>query len=355
MRSVSGAVASLALLVAVAFATPALAQREAAQATATWVTQLAPLTAGQAPVLYAATAASPRVVWAAGSRGPANVALTTEVIKSLDAGQTWFVQYRSAECCEARDIVAASAADLWLVRAGNNLSQVMSSRDGGDTWLLDATTSEGLWSIAAGSPRRAWASGSAGLMLVYDGSTWRRVQTSTAANLWEAAAGSESVGWAVGDDGTVLKTTDGGLSWRAQPSGTFTTLLGVDSVGTDVLWAVGQRGTIVKSSDGGTSWQAQSSGVTADLSDVVAVSPSHAWALATREDGPATIIATRDGGATWSVEYQATRTEPRLVGGLAASGPYAAWAVGGGVILATSTATGADRSVLPLLPRGAAE
>jgi photosystem II stability/assembly factor-like uncharacterized protein len=347
--------ALMALLVAVAFATPALAQREATQATA-WTARQAPLISGQAPVLYGAAAASPRVVWAAGSRGPANVALTTEVIKSIDAGQTWFVQYRSSECCEARDIVAASSADLWLVRAGNNLSQVMSSRDGGDSWLVEATVNEGIWSIAAASTKRAWASGSAGLMLVRDDSgSWRRVQTSTAANLWETAAGSESIGWVVGDDGTVLKTTDAGTSWRAQPSTTFTTLLGVDAAGSDVVWAVGQAGTIIKSTDGGATWRAQTSGVTADLSDVVAVSPSHAWALATREDGPAIILGTRDGGTTWSVEYQATRAQPRLVGGLAASGPYAAWVVGGGTILSTTTATSADRGRLPLLPRGPAD
>jgi photosystem II stability/assembly factor-like uncharacterized protein len=342
-----------AVLVA-AGAAPAAA-RPAAEHTTAWTVQQAPLISGQPPILYSAAAASPRVVWAAGSRGPANVALTSEVVKTLDGGRTWFVQYRPTDCCEVRDIVAASAVDLWLVRgsSGNNSSQILVSRDGGDTWFGQMTNSDAVWSIAAGSTSNAWASGSAGVMFyTADGQSWSRAPTPTVASLWETTAGSAEVGWAVGDDGTVLKTADGGRTWRAQPSGTFATLLGVHAASPDVVWAVGRGGVIIKSTDGGTTWGAQVSGVSADLSDIVAVSASHAWALATREDGPAVILGTTDGGATWHVEYQATRTEPRLVGGLAASGPYAAWAVGGGTILATTTAVTADRTALPLVARG---
>jgi len=71
-----------------------------------------------------------------------------------------------------------------------------------------------------------------------------------------------NIGCAVGDYGTVIKTTDGGTNWTSQTSGTTRHLLGVDFVDDNKGWAVGDSGTILRSNNGGTNWILQTTGTT---------------------------------------------------------------------------------------------
>lgn len=60
-------------------------------------------------------------------------------------------------------------------------------------------------------------------------------------------------------------------------------------------WAVGGRGKILATTDGGASWTVQNAGVSHDLKDVFFISATHGWAVGTLGK----IIATTDGGVTW--------------------------------------------------------
>ncbi len=61
-------------------------------------------------------------------------------------------------------------------------------------------------------------------------------------------------GYAVGECGTIIKTTNGGLSWIIQSSGTYETLYAVDFTDPDTGYAVGAEGTILKTTNGGSDW-----------------------------------------------------------------------------------------------------
>ncbi|MCX6374098.1 MAG: S8 family serine peptidase, partial [Actinobacteria bacterium] len=95
-------------------------------------------------------------------------------------------------------------------------------------------------------------------------------------------------------------------------------------------WAVGEGGLILATSNGGATWSTQTSGTLATFWGVAFSDATHGWAVG--EDG--LILATSNGGATWS--RQTTGTS-ELLYDVAFSDAAHGWAVGeGGTILATS-------------------
>lgn len=95
----------------------------------------------------------------------------------------------------------------------------------------------------------------------------------------------------------------------------------LDFVDSSRGWVVGDAGSIVKTSDGGVTWKAQSSGISADLLGVAFSDAAHGWAVA--EYG---ILATGDGGVTWTVKK--TTTDQYELSDIACAGDGHAWAVG---------------------------
>ena len=139
--------------------------------------------------------------------------------------------------------------------------------------------------------------------------------------------------WAVGDNGTILATTDGGVSWQPQTSHTTEGLNSVaffnaqrfwalqpdpecfpgepcPPVDAQHGWAVGDDGTILATADGGASWQPQTSNTTEHLLSVGFVDAQRGWAVG--ENG--TILATADGGASWQPQTSNTTKHLYSVG-----------------------------------------
>ena len=116
-------------------------------------------------------------------------------------------------------------------------------------------------------------------------------------------------GWAVGAKGAIVVTADGGESWRAQRSGTGNDLNGVTFLDASRGWAVGDGGAILITADGGQTWSAQASGTSIDLRSVSFADALRGWAVGfsstwnpdtQQYDTSGMILATADGGATWS-------------------------------------------------------
>jgi hypothetical protein len=68
---------------------------------------------------------------------------------------------------------------------------------------------------------------------------------------------------ATGNGGSVVRSSDNGVTWVAQTSGTTADLLAVSPTSSQLL-AIGTGGTVITSPDGIT-WTARTSGVTASL------------------------------------------------------------------------------------------
>lgn len=92
-------------------------------------------------------------------------------------------------------------------------------------------------------------------------------------------------------------------SWTVQASGTAASLRGVSAVDDRVAWASGANGTVLRTLDGGTSWTvipvAEAENV--DFRDIEAFGPDDAVIMGI--DRPARIYRTTDGGRTWALAF----------------------------------------------------
>ena len=97
---------------------------------------------------------------------------------------------------------------------------------------------------------------------------WSAATSGTTNNLNGAYLLDSGIGFVVGDAGTILKTTDAGMSWSPLTSGTTNALYDVYFFDATQGVAVGEQGLIFRTTDGGGGWQGVSSGVEDTLRSV---------------------------------------------------------------------------------------
>ena len=136
-----------------------------------------------------------------------------------------------------------------------------------------------------------------------ESSAWTIQVSGTTNNLFDVSFPDPLRGWAVGEAGTIVHTSDGGATWTLQAGGTDFELAEVVFTDANNGWAVGKFGTILHTSDGGRTWEHQAdSSITLNRS-LIAVSfvdELTGWAFTERGSF---MLATRDGGKTWSREF----------------------------------------------------
>ncbi|MBN2471487.1 MAG: hypothetical protein JXN59_12250 [Anaerolineae bacterium] len=156
-----------------------------------------------------------------------------------------------------------------------------------------------------------------------------------------------SLGWAVGAahwdqaqrryNGTIIHTTDGGMTWQPQSVDTTALLNAVVFVDTATGWAAGADGMILHTVDGGQTWSRQAVGTTDAFNDIVFVDALTGWAVATvattyddfldvYTDWNATIWHTIDGGETW--QPQKLPEAASILQGVECVDALNGWAVG---------------------------
>jgi photosystem II stability/assembly factor-like uncharacterized protein len=157
-------------------------------------------------------------------------------------------------------------------------------------------------------------------------------------------------GWAVGIDGTILHSTDGGVTWEFQNSGTSANLEAVYFVDQNLGWAVGSEGTILHTSNGGTEWSSQAVPTAAQYSylyDVHFINPTTGWVVGENN----IILHTTNGGTTpWTYQYS-TLVTPFTLTGIHFVNETTGWIAGSyGLILQTTNGGGtvADTSWITL-------
>ena len=129
-------------------------------------------------------------------------------------------------------------------------------------------------------------------------------------------------GWAVGDGGTILATTDGGATWEPQSSGTTDALFAASPSPTPRTAGRWARRHHPRHHRRRRHLEAAELGHERTyLTAVAFADATHGWAVG--DDG--TILATTDGGATWTAaelghdawphRRRLRRRQPRLGGG----------------------------------------
>jgi hypothetical protein len=107
-------------------------------------------------------------------------------------------------------------------------------------------------------------------------------------------------GTAVGGYGTILRTTNGGITWTLQTSGTGRDLRSVSLTDANTGTAVGDYGTILRTTNGGINWTIQTSGTTNTLKAISFSDANNGTAVGSG----GTILHTTNCGVTYIEEHQ---------------------------------------------------
>ncbi len=179
------------------------------------------------------------------------------------------------------------------------VSSVVTAQNSSWQWvnpLPQGNLLNGLWTVNA---ETTIAVGDLGTILrtTNGGLTWEVEQNAGGLDnqLFNTQFISSSVGWAVGEFGTILKTTDGGVTWFQQMIQTYYDLYSVCFVSPTVGWVTGSGGLIFQTIDGGDTWTLQNSNTTATFFAIYFRTSTIGWAVGTS----GIILQTTNGGANW--------------------------------------------------------
>jgi photosystem II stability/assembly factor-like uncharacterized protein len=208
----------------------------------------------------------------------------------------------------------AGDQEAWMV---GELGRIFHTADGGTSWQRqNASTKRPFLAISCVGPGHAWVAGKEGI--VYEtrdsGASWKKVDTGSARHVFALQFANERRGHGVGDYGTMVHTENGGESWTVDrvPSHVVLPELALDmgvepgdvnlyglSYGSaDRVWTVGEFGTIMASTNGGLTWEQQRGPFESTLFGVHFIDALRGWAVGI----DSVILRTEDGGVTWEVE-----------------------------------------------------
>jgi len=125
---------------------------------------------------------------------------------------------------------------------------------------------------------------------------WTAATSGTTNNLNGAYLLDSGVGFVVGDAGTIVKTTDAGMTWSPLTSGTTNGLHDVYFFDATQGVAVGELGLILRTTDGGAGWEGVTSGVEDTLRSV-----SFSGENGISGGDSQTILYSTDAGASWQI------------------------------------------------------
>ncbi len=166
-----------------------------------------------------------------------------------------------------------------------------------------------------------WAVGVGGAILhsTDAGATWSAQQSGTLAELDSVSFVDAQHGWVCGNSdllepgvGTLLATTDGGVSWTdSTPSGLGTALTNVSFVDAQHGWVGTSSGHVLRTTDGGTSWASVRVGNSRRFLRVDFVDAAHGWAF---NGDTGALWRTTDGGTVWGRVHRFYRRDDQIVG-----------------------------------------
>jgi len=200
----------------------------------------------------------------------------------------------------------------------------------------------GLSDAAVHGATNVWVVGVCTIVGTRDsGVTWREYGLDMSEGLFAVAFPDATHGWAVGMQGAILATDNGGATWRKQSTGCNDWFSGVAFSDVAHGWVVGSPAgaddlptdgnTILATADGGVTWSRQRSGTNAQLEAVSFVDRTHGWAVG--DDG--VVLATADGGSTWRTQRSPQSGQFGL-NGVTFIDIAHGWAVGFATVLATT-------------------
>lgn len=181
-----------------------------------------------------------------------------------------------------------------------------------------------------------------------DYQTWTEGTSGVTTNLINVDMYSATTGIAVGMSGTILKTTDGGVTWSSITGVTTEDIYGVSMVSSTVAYIAAQDTHIFKTTDGGTTWTEIGSTLPGiDAYTIDAYSSSIVYVAG--KSGVA--YKTTDGGTTWTLLTTGTTEHIYAIDAVSSTTVF----LGGANALIAKTTDGATFSLQTLPDFGASE
>lgn len=142
-------------------------------------------------------------------------------------------------------------------------------------------------------------------------SKWEMLDVGTTASLRGLSVVDERVVWASGTRGTVIRTTDGGVTWRVDsiPAAQEFDLRGIHARSAQVAHVAATAGRIWRTIDGGRTWSLtyQSADTSMFLDAITFWNDREGIALGDPMQGRFVILVTSNGGETWTIAPDAAR------------------------------------------------
>jgi predicted Ser/Thr protein kinase/photosystem II stability/assembly factor-like uncharacterized protein len=173
--------------------------------------------------------------------------------------------------------------------------------DAGREWtVLPPVTDADLYCVWGQDPRRVWAVGQKGTILLYDGSSWQKMDSGTLKDLFAVVGTPDGTCvWAAGDHGTILRYRAG--RWETMASGTTERLLTIVCCCPGHGWAAGENGTLCRWDK--MKWSPWPSGTTRTLRFLSGVKANDIWAAG--DHG----FVMHWNGLRWQAEDSGTQTD----------------------------------------------
>ena len=227
------------------------------------------------------------------------------VMSTVDSGRNWALRSVMPQG-RPESLVFADALHGWVFA---NHGMMYTTADGGLTWSFASSDNDNTLNATSFRGKQGWVVGEAGTILKTQdgGKNWKTQQSNFKGMLNAVSFFNTSYGVTVGDSGTALWTSNGGKKWTSRSTGGSLKLNGVAMVDKTAAWVTAEEeDSLFQTFDGGATWQSP----TLPVSGYTLISPyfldkNHGWVLGhtDKDDQDAVLLATTDGGKTWSATY----------------------------------------------------
>ncbi len=177
-----------------------------------------------------------------------------KILKTTDGGASWIEQQHTSLGEYFLDVFFYDEFTGWVT--GNN-GAILRTTNGGETWENQTSgTAYELDAVCFVSPDKGWIAGGYYVMNGFilstsdGGQSWQQDYTSSA-HFLSLDFLTERKGYICGYEGTVMITTNGGISWSANEKITKNRLTSIQFLNDELGWACGEYGSIINTAHGG--------------------------------------------------------------------------------------------------------
>lgn len=235
-----------------------------------------------------------------------------EMLKTTNGGNSWEMISTSVTTCDFRDVFF-SDDDIGWAAGGINTNDVITPAiyhtiDAGINWMeqeLPLLENAYVFKLFFIDNQHGWAMGR-------DDNTTQLISTTDGGENWLLQSAEDiggdlifinsEIGWRIGSNGIIQKTEDGGWSWYGQISGTVRNLSSIIFLNEYIGWIAGDS-IILNTSDGGETWMEQSSGDIFAWDDICFLDSQNGWVsgllYGLYGSSFGKLMKTTDGGNVW--------------------------------------------------------